>query len=86
MGIRRYFKDAEIAQMSNGTYCVIRDLGLVKGGKGLRHHENLLTLSVEGVVSKLVEVVRGVFKGGNRAPARGLTDEAPSPRRAGNPL
>ena len=31
--------------MSSGTYCVIRDLGLVKGGKGMRHHEVLVTFS-----------------------------------------
>ena len=31
--------------MSSGTYCVIRDLGLVKGGKGMRHHEVLMTFS-----------------------------------------
>jgi hypothetical protein len=27
---------------------VIRDLGLVKGGKGLRHHEVVLDLTVRG--------------------------------------
>jgi hypothetical protein len=35
--------------MSSGHYCVIRDLGLVKGGKGLRHHEVVLHLSLRGV-------------------------------------
>ena len=34
--------------MSSGHYCVIRDLGLVKGGKGLRHHEVVLDLSLRG--------------------------------------
>jgi hypothetical protein len=48
-----YFKDSKLVQMSNGSYCIIRDLGLVRGGKGLRHHENLLTLSVMGLISKL---------------------------------
>ncbi|WP_334437292.1 hypothetical protein [Bradyrhizobium sp. AZCC 1610] len=33
--------------MSSGTYCVIRDLGLVKGGKGMRHHEVLVTFSLK---------------------------------------
>jgi hypothetical protein len=61
MGIRSYFKGAELARMSNGTYCIIRDLGLVKGGKGLRHFENLLTLSPKGIVSKLIEIVRRVI-------------------------
>jgi hypothetical protein len=36
--------------MSSGRYCLIRDLGLVKGGKGLRHHEVVLELSWRGLV------------------------------------
>ena len=36
--VRHHFKDARFARMSDGTICVIRDLGLVKGGKGMRHH------------------------------------------------
>ena len=28
--------------MSDGHFCIIRDLGPVKGGKGLRHHEVVL--------------------------------------------
>ena len=58
MGIRSYFRGAVLARMSSGTYCIIRPLGLVKGGKGLKHHENLLTLTVSGVALKLVEVFR----------------------------
>ena len=58
MRFKRYFKAAELAQMSDGTYCIIRDLGLVKGGKGLKHHENLLTLSVSGVASTFVKILR----------------------------
>jgi hypothetical protein len=30
--------------MSDGHYCVIRDLGLVKGGKGMKHHDVLIDL------------------------------------------
>jgi hypothetical protein len=37
-GMRR-FKNCHLARMSDGHYCVIRDLGPVKGGKGLKHHE-----------------------------------------------
>jgi hypothetical protein len=44
-----------LAKMSSGHYCVIRDLGLVKGGKGLRHHEVVLDLSWRGCW-------RGVFR------------------------
>jgi hypothetical protein len=57
-----YFKGSELAQMSNGTYCIIRPLGLVKGGKGMRHHENLLTLNVRGMTSKLVHMLRHVAR------------------------
>jgi hypothetical protein len=44
--VRNHFRGAKFARMSSGTYCVIRDLGLVKGGKGMRHHEVLVTFSV----------------------------------------
>jgi hypothetical protein len=44
--VRHYFQGSHLARMSDGTYCVIRDLGLVKGGKGMRHHEVLVTFSV----------------------------------------
>ena len=45
--VRNHFQGAKFARMSSGTYCVIRDLGLVKGGKGMRHHEVLVTFSVK---------------------------------------
>jgi hypothetical protein len=45
----RRFANCRLARMSSGHYCVIRDLGLVKGGKGLRHHEVVLPLSLRGV-------------------------------------
>ena len=44
--VRNHFRDAKFARMSSGTYCIIRDLGLVKGGKGMRHHEVLMTFSL----------------------------------------
>ena len=44
--------------MSSGTYCVIRDLGLVKGGKGMRHHEVLVTFSLKAAW-RWVGYVRG---------------------------
>jgi hypothetical protein len=36
--------------MSSGQFCFIRDLGLVKGGKGLKHHEVVLELSWRGLI------------------------------------
>jgi hypothetical protein len=46
----RRFKNTRLAKMSSGHYCVIRDLGLVKGGKGLRHHEVVLDLTWRGLL------------------------------------
>jgi hypothetical protein len=46
--------------MSSGQYCLIRDLGLVKGGKGLRHHEVVLTLSFSGIFRFLFGVAREI--------------------------
>jgi hypothetical protein len=56
MGVWDYFKGAQLVRMSNGDYCFVRPLGLVRGGKGLRHHENLLRLTPEGVA-------QGVWRG-----------------------
>ena len=41
--------------MSSGRYCLIRDLGLVKGGKGLRHHEVLIAFSVQAALKRIRE-------------------------------
>lgn len=49
--VRSYFKEAELARMSDGTLCLVRDLGLVRGGKGMKHHETLMTFSVRGLVA-----------------------------------
>jgi hypothetical protein len=40
-----FFKGCRLARMSSGRYCLVRDLGLVKGGKGLRHHEVVIAFS-----------------------------------------
>jgi hypothetical protein len=39
--VRRIFAGVRVVRMSSGKLALIRDLGLVKGGKGLRHHERL---------------------------------------------
>ena len=40
----KYFENIRLVQMADGkTYKLIRDLGLVKGGKGLRCHEAIMT-------------------------------------------
>jgi len=56
--VRNHFQGAKFARMSSGTYCVIRDLGLVKGGKGMRHHEVLVTFSVKAAWRWMAAVCR----------------------------
>jgi hypothetical protein len=41
----RHFKSCHLARMSDGHFCIIRDLGPVKGGKGLKHHEVVVDFS-----------------------------------------
>ena len=49
----RHFKNCHLARMSDGHYCVIRDLGPVKGGKGLKHHEVVVDLTWRAFVRLL---------------------------------
>src|SRR5207253_2367476 len=60
--VRSHFQGAKFARMSSGTYCIIRDLGLVKGGKGMRHHEVLMTFSL-GAFGRSIGLVRGDLAG-----------------------
>jgi len=46
----RHFKNCHLARMSDGHYCVIRDLGPVKGGKGLKHHEIVVDFTWQAFV------------------------------------
>ncbi len=36
--------------MSDGHYCFVRDLGPVKGGKGMKHHEVIVDFNRRGMV------------------------------------
>lgn len=49
--VRNYFKEARLARMSDGSLCLVRDLGPVKGGKGMKHHEVVMPLSVRGLIN-----------------------------------
>ena len=60
--VRSHFQGAKFARMSSGTYCVIRDLGLVKGGKGMRHHEVLVTFSLKAAWRWMGHVRRDAVK------------------------
>jgi hypothetical protein len=50
--VKTHFKGSRLVRMSSGTYCLVRDLGPVKGGKGLRHHETLITFTLKGLWSR----------------------------------
>ena len=39
--------------MSDGHYCFVRDLGPVKGGKGMKHHEVILDFNRRAMVALL---------------------------------
>lgn len=47
--IKRMFVDVRLVRMSDGHLALVRDLGLVKGGRGLRQHETLLSLTTHPV-------------------------------------
>jgi hypothetical protein len=49
---KNYFRNCRLARMSNGEVCLIRDQGLVKGGRGLKHHEELIAFSIRGLAAK----------------------------------
>jgi hypothetical protein len=39
--------------MSDGHYCFVRDLGPVKGGKGMKHHEVIIDFNRRGLAALL---------------------------------
>jgi hypothetical protein len=57
------FKNCRLARMSDGHYCFVRDLGRVKGGKGMKHHEVIIDFNRRGMVAlfgRLLASVREV--------------------------
>ncbi len=72
------FANIRLARMSSGQHCLIRDLGLVKGGKGLRHHELVVELSCRGLVRFAATGIRSALHHINRKPSEqlGLRDGA----------
>ncbi len=43
-------KGCRLARMSDGHYCLLRDLGPVKGGRGMRRHDVVIDFGWRGVV------------------------------------
>jgi hypothetical protein len=52
-----YFDNCRLARMSDGHYCFVRDLGPVKGGKGMKHHEVVVDVTFRG----MLQVVKRVW-------------------------
>jgi len=44
------FKDCRLARMSDGHYCLLKDLGPVKGAKGMKHHEVIIDFRWRGLL------------------------------------
>lgn len=47
------FRNCRLARMSDGHYCFVRDLGPVKGGKGMKHHEVIVDFNRRGMTALL---------------------------------
>jgi hypothetical protein len=55
--------------MSDGHYCIVRDLGLVKGGKGMKHHEVVVDFNRRGMVALVKQSFARLFKRGSASHA-----------------
>jgi hypothetical protein len=60
--VKSHFSGSKLTRMSDGTYCIIRDLGPVKGGKGMRHHEVLVTFRPRALWTSIRLVPRGLTR------------------------
>lgn len=45
--IKRMLADVRLMRMSDGHVALVRDLGLIKGGRGLRQHEKILSFGTQ---------------------------------------
>jgi hypothetical protein len=57
--------------MSDGHFCFVRDLGLVKGGKGMKHHEVIVDFNRRG----MVELFKRAFARPQRGALSGERDD-----------
>ena len=56
-----WFEGCRLARMSSGRYCLVRDLGLVKGGKGMRHHEVVMAFRLREALRWLRQLSAGLL-------------------------
>ena len=62
------FENCRLARMSDGHYCIVRDLGLVKGGKGMKHHEVVVDFNRRGMMALLRRLLARSPKAAQDAP------------------
>lgn len=67
--IMRKFADYRIVRMSNGHLALVRDLGLVKGGRGLKLHEKIFSFDRTASARNRDEVPDHAFDAAKAAPA-----------------
>jgi hypothetical protein len=61
--------------MSDGYYCIVRDLGLVKGGKGMKHHEVVVDFNRRGMVALIKQSLARLTRRGSASPV--VSDASP---------
>jgi hypothetical protein len=65
--------------MSDGHYCLVRDLGPVKGGKGLKHHEVVVDFSLRGIRDfSRRAIVEGLQRIAQRTRPHASTESSPA--------
>ncbi len=67
--MKRIFSDVRLARMSDGHLSLVRQLGLVKGGRGLRLHEKILSFNIPTSSRNRNEVPDHAFHASETAPA-----------------
>jgi len=63
--------------MSDGHYCIVRDLGLVKGGKGMKHHEVVVDFNRRGMIALIKQSFARLAR---RGPSSHVTSEQTAQR------
>ncbi len=61
------FKDCRLARMSDGHYRLLRNLGPVKRGNGMKHHEVVIDFSRRGMVELFRQLIK-LIEGSRRLP------------------
>jgi hypothetical protein len=59
--IKRIFVDVRLVRMSDGHLALVRNLGLVKGGRGLKLHEKIVSLSLTSLSRNRDKVTNHAF-------------------------